>query len=80
MRATRRLRDCDLGGASEFKGEPALDGETADEAEPPALRFADRLKIGRCADDLVHGRRIRLNARCCAMRPEVGFGARGGTR
>ena len=55
---------------------PALDREVADEAEPPPLGHADRLELGRRADDLVHRRSFR-KTRCCSIRPEVGFGARG---
>ena len=55
---------------------PALDREAAGEAEPPPLGHADRLELGRRADDLVHRRSFR-KTRCCSIRPEVGFGARG---
>jgi hypothetical protein len=37
-------------------------------------------EIGGGTDDFIQGRGIRRKMRCCSMSPEVGFGARGGTR
>jgi hypothetical protein len=37
---------------------PTLQGEAADQAEPPALRRAPELKFVGGSDDLKHGRRL----------------------
>lgn len=71
---TRQEGEIDVNRLARFT--PALDREAADEAEPPPLGHADRLEVGGRADDLVHRRSFR-KTRCCSIRPEVGFGARG---
>lgn len=53
----RQQRQVDVDGLAGFA--PALNGETADETEPPVFALADRLELGRRANHLVHGRRIR---------------------
>lgn len=59
---------------------PPLDREAADETVPPAFGFTHILEFGRRTDDGIQGGGIRRKTRCCSMSPEVGFGARGGTR